>query len=205
VNPAPAELNKLAGIDDESGFSRSGFLLPIQSGGSRYLLGPQAIGGGGSGAGASMGANIYQAFPFYPNRDITADTLQVRVTTGVVGGLAHLAIYEPGADGLPSGDPVRETASFSTATSSAFAGASITSYTFEGGKLYWLFAGFNANSATIGGYEAASIPGFQLDSSGRPLALWRATWVFGTFPVGAAITTIGQYDDQVARVYGLTA
>jgi hypothetical protein len=108
---------------------------PVRVAGNWYF--PESY-AGTLAAGVSVTANIIFYTPFVLERPITVSDLGVRITTLAAGGNVKLAIYANSAANRPTGTPLAETASITTASavnvSADIAGANVT---LAANTLYW--------------------------------------------------------------------
>lgn len=105
-------------------------------------------GTGGANISTTAGAaNRFDLFPFPCSQSVRIEEIGISVTGLVAGANIKIAVYESGADGLPS-NLLFETANIS-ATSNGY-NSETRDFTFVRGKLYWLGIRHSANATLHG-------------------------------------------------------
>lgn len=153
---------KLATILSDKINTASVFASPFWGG---YISGLYYDGsvGGLTTATLAGAANRMEGHPFVAPTDMSIDRIGIQIVTGVASATAKIVIYNAGTDGWPSTVAWEGTSDLDCSTSTTFSEETL-SFTFTGGKKYWLFVR-HSSTATLRCIPTSNAGNLGLNSS----------------------------------------
>jgi hypothetical protein len=173
--------NKLSGVHA---------LLPLVSGDT-----VSAVVNGGAGTNVNSTINRLHTFPFFPNQSFTSASVNINVSTLLLGANARILIYS-NLNGKPD-QKLYESANLDCSTTGIK--TALVSFNFDMGFTYWLATHFSATGVGVTGHTAASLMNIKNISTSvncssytLSVAFGSAPTTFGT-PTGATTTAPGVF------------